>query len=149
MALIDFILNLMRRAGALVELAFRKAGSIHFQSRLPPLRWSAPCARPIARTRIVGYCLASFSLLILVRALAYWEICGPAHVTPAMDLGVVYLSIRSDHLFHMLLFSILSFALTLAGFYFWMLLLSVVNFKIPNTDKVPKMRHLYLSWWEA
>jgi hypothetical protein len=145
MALIDFILNLVAlvlwlnwlsvRFDPLVKTsAASLVGTLRKADRSNPNRWIY---------------LASFGLLLLVRALAYWEICPSIHVTPSLDLGIVNLSIRSDNLFPMLVFSILSFALTLMGFYFWMLLLSVINFKVPKNDPFQKMVRLYLGWLES
>jgi hypothetical protein len=42
----------------------------------------------------------------------------------------------------------LSFAQMLAGFYFWMLLLSAANSKVPDTDPFQKMVRLYVNRFE-
>lgn len=90
--------------------------------------------------------LGSLLALLLVRALAYWQMGATTGWTPALDLGIVDLSFRSDYLVRMLLFSLLSFASTLAVFYLWMLLLSMVNHGVPDTDPLQKLVRLYCKW---
>ena len=86
--------------------------------------------------------------LLLVRGVAYWEIGATARWTPHLQLGFLALSFRSDYLVRMLLFSALSFLLTLLVFYIWLILLSVVNLNIPDKDPLQKLVRLHLGWVE-
>jgi uncharacterized protein YggT (Ycf19 family) len=89
--------------------------------------------------------LTSLVLLILLRALVWWQICAPLHADPSLNLGIIHLPTRGDAFGRMLLFSFLSFAQMLAGFYFWVLLISAANSKVPDTDPFQKMVRLYVN----
>jgi uncharacterized protein YggT (Ycf19 family) len=145
MALIDFILNI---ACLLLWLNWL---SIRFD---PLARTSAASlVGTLRKTEQAGLkhwkFLGSLLALLLVRALAYGQMGSATGWTPSLDLGIVTLSFRSDYsdyLARMFLFSLLSFASTLAVFYLWMLLLSVVNNRIPDADPLQKLVRLYCKW---
>ncbi len=96
------------------------------------------------RWRLVAGLLAFLAL----RGIVYWEIGGAMDWTPGLDLGIIHLSFRNDDLGLMLLFSLLSFGLTLAVFYLWLLVLSVVNRRVPDADPLQKLVRLHLKWVE-
>ncbi|MST94317.1 MAG: hypothetical protein EXS33_03420 [Pedosphaera sp.] len=130
MALLNFILNL---AALLLWLGWRSR-SVDSPARpagialISTLKKAGP-----AGGRIWMFALALGALLFL-RALLYWQI-GPAlHWTPVLSLGAASLSFKSMIFARMLLFSFLSFGAFLAGFYFWLLLLSAVNQQTADTD---------------
>jgi uncharacterized protein YggT (Ycf19 family) len=102
-----------RVAGATLLSTLRKAGSA------PSQRWT---------------CLGLLAGLAVLRGLAYWHLGSAAGWNPSLDLGAITLPFRSDHLGRMMVFSIGSLALFTAQFYFWLLLLSVVNRKVPDSD---------------
>src|ERR1700759_3132539 len=117
MALIDFILNLIALGFWLNWLSVRfdplvrtsvssLVGTLRKAERTRPKRWIY---------------LVSLGLLIFVRAVGYWQICTPLHKVPALDLGILFPTFHSEFLMLMLIFSLLSFLIFLAGFYFWML----------------------------
>jgi uncharacterized protein YggT (Ycf19 family) len=122
MAIVDFILNL---AGLLLWLNWRSV-------RLDPLGKRTPAtligtlrrAEPQRLRR--WHLLAALGGLLLLRALFYWQIGSAAHWTGTLNLNVITLSFRSDYFARMLWFSIFSFGLTLAVFYLWLLLLSIL-----------------------
>jgi uncharacterized protein YggT (Ycf19 family) len=144
MPLIDFILNF---AGLLLWLnwlsisfdplsratAASLIGTLKKADASGPKRWKF---------------LAGLVSLLLLRALIYWQIGGAVNWTPSLQLGFVDLSFRSDYLGRMLLFSLLSFALTLGIFYLWLLLLSAANNNVADTDPLQKMIRLHLRWIE-
>lgn len=139
MALIDFILNI---ACLLLWLNWL---SIRFD---PLARTSAASlVGTLKKTEQSGSkqwkFLGSLLALLLVRALAYWQMGSATGWTPGLDLGIVTLPFRSDYLVRMFLFSLLSFASTVAVFYLWMLLLSLVNCHVPDTDPLQKLVRLY------
>jgi hypothetical protein len=70
--------------------------------------------------------LAVLAGLLLLRAGIYWQIGSAANWTGALSLSVTTLSFRSDYFFRMLLYSTLSFGVTLGVGYLWLLLLSLL-----------------------
>jgi len=144
MALIDFILNLVALLFWLNWLAVQfdplvktsaasLAGTLRKADPAGPRRWKY---------------LAALALLLAGRAIAYWEFGGAFHSKLGLDLGIVNLSFRSDLWARPLLFSLLSFALTLGVFYLWLLLLSVVNARVPDTDPFQKLLRVHFRWLE-
>jgi hypothetical protein len=144
MALIDFILNI---AGLLLWLnwlsvnfdplnrtsAATLVGTLRKADTSGPKRWQS---------------LAAVAALVVIRAVIYWEI-GPAlNWTPRLPLAPIEPAFRSDYFLNALVFSILSFICALAAFYFSLLLLSVANRGLPETDPLQKLVRLYFKWFE-
>lgn len=123
MGYVDFILNL---AGLLLWVNWRSLPFDPFTRRTPAtlvgtLRRAAP-----SRFRR-WHLLAVIALLLVCRA-GFYRLLGPAiGWVGQLDLGVITLSFRSDWFDHILLFSFLSFGLTLGTFYLWLLLLSILT----------------------
>src|SRR5271170_3375819 len=122
MSYIDFILNL---AGLLLWIKWRSLPFDPFNKRTPAtlvgtLRRAAP-----SRFRR-WHLLAGIGLLLVLRALLYWQIGPVVHWTARLDLDVIAISLRSDLPGRMLLFSILSFGLALGILFLWLLLLSLL-----------------------
>lgn len=139
MSLIDFILNL---AGLLLWLNWRSV-------RLDPLARATPATLTGTLRRAVPnrlqrwHFLAALAALLLVRALFYWKIGGAVNWTARLNLGATSIPFQSDFFRRMLLFSVLSFALTLAIFYLWLLFFAVVNRNI--NDPLQKLVRLMLG----
>ena len=117
MGLIDFILNL---AGLLLWLNWR---SIRFDplGRRMPATLIGTLRRAEPRRLRRWHLLAALGGLLLLRAALYWQIgSGVGWAAGKLDLGVIELSFRSDSFGRILLFSILSFGLTLGVFYLWL-----------------------------
>src|SRR5512141_1371778 len=122
MGLINLILNL---AGVLLWLSWRSV-------RFDPLAKTTPAtlvgtlrrAEPHRLKR--WHLLAGLVGLLVVRAVLYWQLGPAVDWTPHLHLRGVGIAIpfRSDSLLRMLLFSGLSFALTLGLCYLWLLFLS-------------------------
>jgi uncharacterized protein YggT (Ycf19 family) len=122
MALIDFILNL---AGLLLWLNWRSVRYDPLGKRTPAtLIGTLRRAEPKSLRR--WHLLVTLGGLLLLRAVFYWQIGSAAHWTGTLNLNVITLSFRSDFFARMLWFSIFSFGLTLAVFYLWLLLLSIL-----------------------
>jgi len=66
-------------------------------------------------------------LLVLLRAVVYWQVGSAADWTPHLDIGIVAFPFRSDFLGMMIAYSFASFLSTLAVFYLSLLLFSVTN----------------------
>jgi uncharacterized protein YggT (Ycf19 family) len=139
MSLIDFILNV---AGLLLWLNWRAAES--------PVK-SLPGAPLISPVRPAGPLRPRFSywvgvpVLLVVRAVFYWQVGRPVGWIPQISLGPITLSFRSDLAGRMFLFSLLSFGVTLGIFYTWLLLLSWLNERVPNTDPIQRLVRAWLG----
>ena len=141
MGYVDFILNL---AGLLLWIKWRSLPFDPIHKRTPAtlvgtLRRAAPSH--FRRWHL----LAGIGLLLLLRAVIYWQIGSAAHWTGRLDLGVITLSFRSDLFGRMLLFSIGSFGLALGIFYLWLLLLSLLNGKPSNPDSISRLVRMQLG----
>ncbi len=141
MGYIDFILNLValllwikwrslpfdpihKRTPATLVGTLRRAAPSHFR------RW---------------HLLAGIGLLLIFRALFYWQIGPAAHWTGRLDLDVITLSFRSDLFGRMLLFSVSSFGLTLGIFYLWLLLLSLLAGSTANAGPIHRLVRMPLG----
>jgi uncharacterized protein YggT (Ycf19 family) len=141
MALIDFILNV---AALLLWLNRR---SLRFDPlfKTPPvtligtLRRAEP--RRMGRQRLGIFLL----LLLLLRALLYYELGSAVEWTPRLNLGVVVLAFRSDSFWSEVVFSILSFVHVWVVFYFWLLALAVINRQNGDADPIQKLVRLHLG----
>jgi uncharacterized protein YggT (Ycf19 family) len=83
--------------------------------------------------------------LLVLRAVFYRQL-GPAmDWNASLPLGVIAPYFRSDFFACMLLFSLLSFSVTLGGFYLWLLLLSIIKPRGLENDPVQKLIALSLG----
>lgn len=123
MALIHFILDL---AALLLWLNWR-AKPYDALATATPATLVGTLRRAESRPVQRWYFLAALIGLLLVRAVLYRTL-GPAlNWTGQLNLGATSLAFKSDFLHRMLLFSGLSFAVTLAVFFLWLLLLSMLG----------------------
>jgi uncharacterized protein YggT (Ycf19 family) len=130
MSLIDLILNL---AGLLLWVSWRYVPFDPINKIRPAtLTGTLRRAEP-ARVRAWHFLVALLALLV-VRALFYWWIGGALGWTPGLRLGSISISFRSDYFWRALIFSGASFAHSLAVFYIWLLLLSLINPRGPEAD---------------
>jgi uncharacterized protein YggT (Ycf19 family) len=144
MALIDFILNL---AALLLwwnglAIRFDQLAKTSAVSLVGTLRKADPKGPKRWRS------LAALALLLFLRAVFYWEFTPAMHWTPALELNIVNLPFRSDYFGRMLLFSLLSFALALGIFYSWLLLFSIANARVPDTEPIQRLVRLHFKWLE-
>src|SRR5437764_9222675 len=141
MALIDLILNLA------CVLLWLNARSLRFDPLVKTSAASlAGTLRRAERSRLrAWHFLGMVALLLFGRAVFYGQL-GPAiHWTPNLRLGAIVISFRSDMFGRMLLFSVLSFALTLGVFYLWCLFLSLVNSRAVEPDFLQRLVALHLG----
>ncbi|HKI68676.1 MAG TPA: hypothetical protein VKA67_03750, partial [Verrucomicrobiae bacterium] len=140
MSLVDSILNL---AALLLWLNWRSV-------RLDPMSKAVPATLPGTLRRAVPkrlgrwHFLAALFALMLVRAWFYWQIGAAVNWAARLNLGVISISFRSDFLDRMLLFSVVSFGVTLAVFYLWLLYFSAVNARTTG-DPFQKLVRLMLG----
>lgn len=123
MALIDLLLNL---AGLLLWLNWR---AIRFEAL--PQNGAASLTgllKPTQARHLPGWPLLLALLgLLAVRAWFYYQIGSPADWTPKLNLGVIVLAFRSDRPEAMAVFSLLSFVRVVLIFYFWLVVLCVLD----------------------
>src|SRR5438128_2269492 len=141
MGFIDFILNL---AGLLLWLNWRAVGFSQ-RAQQPGVSLIATLKRPEVKDGSRWTSLFGLVGLLLVRALFYRQIGSGVDWTPSLDLGAISLHFRSDYLGRMVLFSGVSFFLMLGTIYSWLLLLSVLNRSVPDSDFFQKLVRLHLG----
>jgi uncharacterized protein YggT (Ycf19 family) len=140
MSLVDLILNLV---GLLLWLNWLGADA---KSSMP-----APGATLVSTLRPAGppprrwFSFVALVALLLLRALFYWRIGPPIDWVPRMPLGPTTLSFSSNFPGRIFLFSVLSFAATLAIFYLWMLLLSFITSRENEADSGRRVIRAYLG----
>ncbi len=127
--LVDWLLNLLGlllwvnwRAIAREPLGVPRlsiASTLKHTEAKPPQRWIY---------------LAVLAALLLLRPLLYWLLGSALQWMPTLNLGAITLTFRSDYLGRMLLFSLASFALLLLIFHGWLLLLVMLNRRLPDLD---------------
>ena len=140
MTLLHFILNVV---GLLLWVNWRGMGFkeyVPYRSTLVHTLKSAEPRRP-GRWRY----LAGLALLLIVRAWLYQTIGSALHWVPVIDLQVLTLPFRSDLPWRMLLFSWLSFGLAWTVFHLALLLLSMANRAVPDTQPVQHLVRLHLG----
>jgi uncharacterized protein YggT (Ycf19 family) len=138
---VDLILNL---AGLLLWIKWRSLPFDPIHKRTPAtLVGTLRRAAPTYFRR--WHLLAGIGLLLILRAMIYWQIGSAVHWTGRLDLGVITLSFRSDLFARVLLFSVSSFGLALGIFYLWLLLLSLLNGKSENTGSIHRLVRMPLG----
>ena len=144
MGIIDFILNL---ACLLLWMGWRAFHYDPLNKRTPAtlvgtLRRAAP-----SRWRR-WHLLLIIAGLLFFRALFYWQIGAAAGWSGKINLGLIALSFRSDWFDYILLFSVLSFTVTLGIFYLWLLLLSLLMGKSEQpTHRLVRMQLGWIDDW--
>jgi uncharacterized protein YggT (Ycf19 family) len=144
MALIDLILNITALLlwWNWLAIRFHPLTKTSAASLIGTLRKADPGPR---RWRSMAALLA----LLVFRGLLYRELSSSLHWTPQLRLGVISLSFRSDYLGRTMLYSWLSFSLMLGIFYLSILLLSVVNAAVPDTDPIQRFARIHFKWLES
>ena len=144
MGLIDVILNLA------CVLLWLNWSSVHLVSARRPSPVSLAATLRKAEPRWGGRWGSLLGLfgVLSARSLFYWKVGSASNWTPNLELGVVSLPFRSDYLTRMILFSFLSFMLVLGCLYAWLLLISIINRKVPNDEPLQKLVRLHLGWIE-
>jgi len=141
MGLINLILNL---AGLLLWLnwcsvPFDPLAQPSAKTLLGTLRRAGP--RGWGRWRF----LAALAALLLIRPLFYWQIGSALNWTPDLNLAAIVLPFRSELPGRMFLFSLFSFAVTLAIFYLWLLFLALINRRVADGDPFQKLVQAHLG----
>jgi len=144
MNLADLLLNL---AALLLWWGWRASGFA--RPAAPALVTLTALLRPARRPwyRRAVY-LAGLGGLLALRSWLYWRVGSQVHWVATMNLTIIVLQFKSASLGRMALYSLGSFLLALALFHLWLLLLSVVNRRMPDTDRLQQQVRLHLGWVE-
>lgn len=142
MALFNFVVNLLGVVlwSNWVSSAFDPLAKTTAATLAGTLKPAAPRGR--RRWQYLG----ALGVLLLARAWLCLQISQFADWTPGIRLGLIVLSFRGDFKTHMLVFSLLSFAVVLAGFYLWLLLLSLRKAPVTGENPLRKLVRLHLQW---
>jgi uncharacterized protein YggT (Ycf19 family) len=145
MALIDWLLNI---ACVLLWLHWR---SLYMRPLEPttPVSLLATLKQAGPRRRGAWVALLSLAGILVIRSFFYWNVGSAVNWTPSLELGVVSLPFRSDYLQRMLVYSGLSFGCLLAGVYAWLLLISIINRKLPKDEPAQRLVRWQLGWVEC
>ena len=144
MDLIHFLLNL---AGLLLWQTWRSLAFARL-TRPSALALSSVVNRAESPRAHRWFYLAGLVGLLLLRSVFYWQIGPAADWTPKLELGAIVLSFRSDLLGRAMLYSVVSFGLTVSVFYLWLLLLSLANRATSDTDPMQRLVRLHLGRFE-
>jgi uncharacterized protein YggT (Ycf19 family) len=109
----DMLQSARRAVGGTLLSTLKRAGAA------PAYRWAF---------------FGSLGGMILLRAILYWQMGASLRWSPAIDLGAIVIVFRCDIFLRMLMFSLCSMAVFILKFHFWLLLISVVNRKVADTD---------------
>ncbi len=137
---IDFILNI---AGLLLWLNWRSVRLDPFNRGLPAtLAGTVRRAEPMRLKR--WHFLAALAALLFVRAFFYVHIGPAANWTPKVNLTVVmpaFPLVLRNHAFFLsaLAFSVISFVQILVIFYFWLLVIAIINRRETSPDPLQKL----------
>jgi len=140
MSVLHFILNLV---GLLMWVNWRGMGfkeHVPYRSTLVHTLKSAEPRRPGRWRYLVG-----LAMLLIGRAWLYQSIGPGLRWVPVIDLQVITLPFRSDQPGKMMMFSWLSFGLIWTVFHLALLLLSIVNRSVPDTQPVQHLIRQHLG----
>jgi uncharacterized protein YggT (Ycf19 family) len=144
MALIDIILNL---AGLLLWLNFR-ASHLSVNTPAAALSLASTLKRPEQSRANRWKSLLSLAALLFFRAVFYWDIGSALNWTAILSFGPITLPFRSDYFGRILCYSLISFLLSLGILYSWLLLISAVNKRVPDSDFHQRLVRLHLGFCE-
>lgn len=143
MNLVDFLLNV---ACLLLWVVWRSMGFTGVTGRsqgLSVLKHAGP-PRSYRNSLLLG-----LVVLLVLRAWLYWRVGSEVGWVASLDLGVITLPVNSALLVRMLIYSFLAFGVFLVIFYLWLILLSIVNRGMPDTDLTQKRVRQHLGWAES
>lgn len=142
MGILDLILNLV---GLLLWLNWRALapdplGGSRASTLLGTLRRTTPSR--LERWHLI----AALGGLLLFRSVLYWKLGGALDWMPRLELGAIMLTFRSDYFSRMVALSLISFGVTLAVAYLWLLLLSLLMGRVTANNPVGRFVNLLLGW---
>jgi uncharacterized protein YggT (Ycf19 family) len=144
MGIIDAILN---TACVLLWFNWRSA-RVSAQSKSSPVSLAATLKKADPRQATAWLSLVILLMILLFRAGFYWNVGTAWRWTPTLSLGAISLPFRCDYLGRMFLFSALSFLAVLGLLYSWLILLAVINRRVPNAEPFQRLIRVHLGWIE-
>lgn len=90
--------------------------------------------------------ISSLVTLLGLRTIFYWHIGSAVQWAPRMDLVVISIPFRCDYFDRMLLYSVLSFFAWLGVFYFWLILLQLINDRAGDVNPWQAIVRRHLGW---
>jgi uncharacterized protein YggT (Ycf19 family) len=90
--------------------------------------------------------ITSLITLLGLRAIFYWHIGSGVNWAPRMDFVVISIPFRCDYFDRMLLYSVLSFFAWLGVFYFWLILLQLINDRGADANPWHAIVKRHLGW---
>jgi uncharacterized protein YggT (Ycf19 family) len=144
MAFIDIILNL---AGLLLWLNFR-ASHLSVNAPAAALSLASTLKRPEQNRSNRWISLGGLVALLFFRAVFYWDIGSALNWTAILSLGAITLPFRSDYFGRMVCYSLTSYLLSLGILYSWLLFISALNARVPDTDFHQRLVRLHLGFFE-
>lgn len=142
MNVIDFILNVL---GLMLWIDWR-SGRLLARSRRAPVSLANSLKATERASLRPWLSLLALTGLILARGWFYWKAGSALDWTPAIRLGILALPFRVDLLFHMLLFSLLSFALALFAWHACLILLAAAQGPVLAGHPIHRFVRLQLGW---
>lgn len=140
---VDVLLNL---AGLLLWLGWR---TVRFPTAAPAATSISRVLKQAQPPRSHRWLfLAALLGLLALRVLLYWRVGSQVDWVPGLDLGAITLPFNSVSPGRMAGYSLLSFGQTLGFFYLCLLLLSVVNRGLPESDEWQRLVRAHLGWCE-
>ena len=144
MTLVDLLLN---AAALLLWVSWRSAGFVRTGAGRTPFSPLVPAASPGDSRR--HFLLMGLLLLLLSRSWIYWRLGAEVGWIASVNLGIVTLSFKSLLLSRMVIYSYLTFGVWLFSFHVWLLMISVINRRVPDTDSWQRSVRQHLGWMEA
>jgi hypothetical protein len=143
MIFLDAILNL---TALLLWIGWRSSGATVIPTR--PGQSLAALLQPVGRNRSRPHLLLFLVLLLVLRALFFWQIGAPLRWNPTLTLGPMAISFRSDYIGLMFFHSALGFLRAVLLFYVGLLLFSLVNRRVNDSDPCQRWVRIQLGWLE-
>ena len=144
MDLVDLLLNY---AALLLWVAWRATGFDRGPGGRAPFSALLPSGSATPGRRH-GY-LVALAVVVVGRSWIYWRLGSEVNWVAGLDLGILSLSFNSAAWSRMLLYSVLEFVALWFAFHLWLLLLSIVNRALPDTDLWQRSVRRHLGWIEA
>ena len=144
MAVVDWILNF---AGILLWLSWSSHRLERAASR-PSVGLASTLRKASSRSAARWSYLLYLAGLLVLRSIFYWQVGSEGGLIMQLDLKAITLPFRCDRFLLMLVYSLLSFVLWLGVLYTCLLLLSVINRKVSDSEPVQRIIRAQLGWIE-
>lgn len=142
MDLVDYILTWV---AVLLWLSWR-GWRTYPEERTASLSLAGTLRRAGPGKRGSGYLLVALAALLAGRAVVYRLLAPAASWTPKLNLRLVVPAFQSEAFASVLTYSVLAFVRVLSVLYFWLLILTLLNHRQGETNRIQKLLGLHLGW---